>query len=121
MDWKARSVKFQQDIPAVFVALKHKETPFRAKLMAVLIVSYALSPIDFIPDFIPVVGLLDDLILLPLMVILLVRFIPSEMMEEYRKEAEGLSFFGKKKKWIYAIPFIVIWIGLLWLLFCVAT
>ena len=62
---KERAQKLKTDIPAVFLALKEKRTPFLAKIIAAVVVVYALSPIDLIPDFIPVLGYLDDLIILP--------------------------------------------------------
>ena len=67
MDLKARAKKLKADIPAIFLALKDKNTPLPAKIAAAVTVSYALSPIDLIPDFIPVLGYLDDLIILPAM------------------------------------------------------
>ena len=80
MDLKARAKQLKTNIPAVFLALKKRETPWTAKLLAALTVGYALSPIDLIPDFIPVLGYLDDLIILPAMVALTVRLIPAEVM-----------------------------------------
>lgn len=68
MNLKERAKKLKTDIPAVFLALKHEKTPVGAKILAALTVAYALSPIDLIPDFIPVIGYLDDLLLLPVMV-----------------------------------------------------
>jgi uncharacterized membrane protein YkvA (DUF1232 family) len=70
MSLKERAQKLKTDIPAVFIAMKKKETPIGAKIIAGLTVAYALSPIDLIPDFIPVLGYLDDIILLPVLVTL---------------------------------------------------
>ena len=67
MDLKARAKKLKADTPAIFLALKDKNTPLPAKIAAAVAVGYALSPIDLIPDFIPVLGYLDDLIILPAM------------------------------------------------------
>ena len=97
-------------IPALFIALKKKETPTSAKILAGLTVGYALSPIDLIPDFIPILGYLDDLVILPLLVSLTIRLIPKEIMELCKKEAEGLWSDGKPKKWYYSFPIILIWI-----------
>lgn len=121
MDWKSRAKQLKMDIPAIFIAMHKKETPWVAKAMAVLIVGYALSPIDIIPDFIPVLGLLDELILLPIMVAILIKMIPEEMMARYRIEAEGLWADKKPQKWYLAIPVVIIWFGVLWLLLSVAT
>ena len=69
---KDRAKKLKTDIPAVFLALKDKRTPWYARILAAVIVVYALSPIDLIPDFIPVLGYLDDLIILPALIALIV-------------------------------------------------
>ena len=110
MDLKARAKKLKTDIPAVFLALKDKETPFIAKIFAGITVAYALSPIDLVPDFIPVLGYLDDVILLPMLVALTIRFIPQDVMERYRKQSEGMWKDGKPKKWYYSIPIILVWL-----------
>lgn len=110
MDLKARVKKLKTDIPAIFLALKDKETSIIAKLFAGITVAYALSPIDFLPDFIPVLGYLDDVILLPMLVALTIKFIPNDVLEKYRKQAEGMWQDGKPKKWYYAIPVVVIWV-----------
>lgn len=79
-----------------------------------ILIAYALSPIDLVPDFIPVLGYLDDVILLPLLVALTVKFIPKETFQKYREEAEGMWENGKPKRWYYAIPIILVWGLLIW-------
>ena len=81
-----------------------------AKIFAAVTVAYALSPIDLIPDFIPVLGYLDDVILLPLLVALTLRFIPKDVLERNRKKAETMWNEGKPKKWYYALPVILMWV-----------
>ena len=110
MDIKARAKKLKTDIPAIFLALKDKDTSIIAKVFAGITVAYALSPVDLVPDFIPVLGYLDDIILLPLLVTLTIKFIPQDVLERNRKQAEGMWQEGKPKKWYYAIPIIVIWL-----------
>lgn len=110
MDLKARGKQLKRDVPALFLSLKDKETPILAKVFAGITVAYALSPIDLVPDFIPVLGSLDDLILLPLLVALTIKFIPNEVLEQKRIQAEGMWKDGKPKRWYYAIPIVVIWI-----------
>ena len=110
MDLKARAKKLKTDIPALFLALKDKDTPILAKMFAGITVVYALSPVDLVPDFIPVLGYLDDVILLPMLVALTIRFIPKDVLERNRKQAEGMWRDGKPKKWYYAIPIVLIWI-----------
>lgn len=116
MNLKECAGKLKKDIPAVFIALNKKETPVITKIIAGLTVAYALSPIDLIPDFIPVLGYLDDLIILPLMVSLTVRLIPADILEQCRTEAESLWKDGKPKKWYCAIPIAVIWIVIILLI-----
>ena len=105
-----RAKKLKTDIPAVFLALKEKRTPWYAKILAATVVIYALSPIDLIPDFIPFLGYLDDLIILPLLIALCIRCIPHDVFEDCRKRAKDLWGNGKPEKWYYAIPFALIWI-----------
>ena len=109
MSLKEKAKQLKIDIPAVFLALKDKKTPWYAKLFAALTVAYALSPIDFIPDFIPFLGYLDDVIILPSLVALTIKFIPKDVFDEYRKHARGMWQNGKPKKWYYAIPIIFVW------------
>ena len=116
MNIKERAKKLKTDIPALFLALKDRRTPVLAKVFAAITVVYALSPIDLIPDFIPVLGYLDDLIILPALVALTIRFIPRELLAEKRIQAEGMWGSGKPEKWYYAIPFVLIWVALLLLL-----
>ena len=110
MNLKERATQLKSDIPALFLALKSKDTPKIAKLFAWITVIYALSPVDLIPDFIPVLGYLDDVILLPLLVALTIRFIPKDVFEQKRRQAEGMWKDGKPEKWYYAIPFALIWV-----------
>lgn len=109
MNLKERAKKLKSDIPTIFLALRDKETPIFAKVFATLTVIYALSPVDLVPDFIPVLGYLDDVILLPALVALTIKLIPKEVLEKNRKAAEGLWKDGKPKKWYYGIPFLLIW------------
>ena len=113
MNLKQRAQQLKSDIPAVFISLKSKETPFIAKLLAGITISYALSPIDLIPDFIPIFGYLDDIIILPLLIALTVKFIPKDTLEKYRQEAKEIWQNGKPKRWYYALPIVMIWLLLI--------
>lgn len=116
MNLKERARKLKVDIPAIFISLKSGDTPIIAKILAAITIVYALSPIDIIPDFIPVLGYLDDVILLPALIALTIKFIPKETFAQYRKEAQGLWDKGKPQKWYYGLPIILIWILFLWLI-----
>lgn len=91
MNLKERAKQLKSDVPAVFIALKDRETPFFAKLLAALTVGYALSPIDLIPDFVPVLGYLDDVLLLPALVALTIRCIPKEVWQRSREKSKGFG------------------------------
>ena len=111
MTLKERASSLKKDIPAVFLALKAKETPIFAKILAFLTVAYALSPIDLLPE-----GYLDDVIILPALVALTVKLIQKEIFDRYRQEAEGMWQDGKPKKWYYALPIILLWALILYLI-----
>lgn len=100
----------KKDVPAVFLSLKDAQTPLLAKVFAAITVAYALSPIDLIPDFIPVLGFLDDLILLPALVALTVRLIPRPVWEKNRRLAKNLWTNGKPQRWYYALPIVAFWL-----------
>lgn len=82
----ARSIK--RDVVAVWLAARDPRVPWHVKALAAAIAAYALSPIDLIPDFIPLLGYLDDLLIVPLGILLVIRLIPEELMIEFRREAE---------------------------------
>lgn len=116
MNLKGRAKQLTTDIPALFLSLKSKDTPILAKILAGIAVFYALSPIDLIPDFIPVLGYLDDIIILPVLVALTIKLIPIETFNQFREDAKGIWKSGKPKKWYFAIPIVAIWLLFLWLI-----
>lgn len=112
----ARRIK--QDVHALYLAARDPRTPWLPKILAVTIAAYALSPIDLIPDFIPVLGYLDDLILLPIAIASVIRLIPPAVMEEHRAAAaarerpiSGAGAVGITCIWI-AVATLLFW--LLW-------
>lgn len=110
MNLKQRAKKLKSDIPILYLVLKDKKTPAIVKIIGGLTIVYALSPIDLIPDFIPVLGYLDDVILLPALIALTLKFIPQDIWEDNRKKVEQLSENKQLKKWYYSIPVLLIWI-----------
>jgi len=114
MSLKEYTKKLKLSIPAIYLCLKDKDTPLIAKFFATITVGYALSPIDLIPDFIPILGYLDDMIVLPLLSMITLKLIPKEIYKHNYKEAESIWINGKPKKWYYAIPIVLIWIIILW-------
>lgn len=103
-------------IPALWIAMKKKETPLLAKFFALLTLGYALSPIDLIPDFIPVLGYLDDLILLPLMIYVTIKLIPKHILDEAIFESEGMWDKLPKMNW-FIMVILLIWGYILYLIF----
>jgi len=106
-NWKTRAKLLKRDVYALYLCSRHPKTPLYAKLFALLIVSYALSPIDLIPDFIPVLGYLDDLILIPLGITFLINIIPKDVLDECRLRAQWPP--AEKSKWTGAIIVICLW------------
>jgi len=113
-DW-ARRIK--RNVLALWFSLRHPRTPLHAKAVAALVVAYALSPIDLIPDFIPVLGYLDDVILVPLGVLLAMRLIPADVWAECSASAEQwmAEQRGKPRSRVGLVLVIVIWLALAWL------
>lgn len=91
MGWRSRARELRRDVAALAVAASDPRTPWPAKLLIFATVAYALSPIDLIPDPIPVLGLLDELLLLPLGIVLAIRLLPDEVLEESRARADEAS------------------------------
>jgi uncharacterized membrane protein YkvA (DUF1232 family) len=108
--WKAIAKKLKNEIRVLYLAYKDPRTPWYAKVFAVLIIGYALSPIDLIPDFIPVLGYVDDLIIVPAGMALLLKMIPKEVVDEYRAKVESMPPTRKRKGWIGVIIIVLIWL-----------
>lgn len=111
---KTKAKKIKRDIFILVEAIQHPKTPLYVKLLAMIVAAYAFSPIDLIPDFIPILGYLDDIILVPLGIIFVLKLIPKEVLQECRENAEK-SEKVKKKNWIAGTIIILLWVGvLLW-------
>jgi uncharacterized membrane protein YkvA (DUF1232 family) len=113
-EW-ARRIK--RNVLALWFSLRHKQTPLPAKLVAALVVAYALSPIDLIPDFIPVLGYLDDVILVPLGVLLAMKLIPAPVWADCQAQAQRWmdEARGKPTSRVGAIVIVLVWLLLAWL------
>lgn len=95
---------------ALYLAYRDPRVPWYARLVAVCVVGYAFSPIDLIPDFIPVIGYLDDLIIVPLGILLALRLIPTDVMAECRQRASEAMRAGRPTNWVAAGIIIGVWI-----------
>jgi len=109
---KIKAKNLKTEIIVLYYAYRHPRMPVLPKIIILFTVGYALSPIDLIPDFIPILGYLDDLLILPVLITLSIKLIPHEIMEESRKKAENKPF-QLKKNWFFAIVFVLIWITVL--------
>ena len=110
---KSRAAALGLETHALWFAYRDPRTPWYAKVMAAVVVAYAVSPIDLIPDFIPVLGYLDDLILLPIGIALAVRMIPRDVFEDCRRKAREARDAKGPSGRIAAVVIAAVWIALL--------
>jgi uncharacterized membrane protein YkvA (DUF1232 family) len=111
---RARAIR--RDVHALWLAARDPRTPWYAKAIALVIAAYALSPIDLIPDFIPVLGYLDEVILLPLAILLAIRLVPPDVMAEHRAAATGSG--GTPVSRSGAIIIVALWLFVAGALVC---
>jgi len=116
-NWKEKARALRREVYALYLCSRHPETPLYAKLCALVIVAYALSPIDLIPDFIPVLGYLDDLVLIPAGILLLIKIMPKDVLEECRRKAETGPPARKLRSLAGALIIVLVWIGAILILF----
>ncbi len=112
---KEKSKLMKRQLLTVYFAYKNPEIKLLPKIIIGIAIAYALSPIDIIPDFIPVLGYLDDLIIIPALLSLAIKLIPKEIMDESRKRAEDESI-KLKNNWTFAVIFILVWIYLIFII-----
>lgn len=108
---KQRARALKAESLALLLAARDPRTPWLAKLLIVLVVAYALSPIDLVPDFIPVLGYLDDLVLVPLGVMLAIRLVPPEVLADCRGRAGEMVGRAKRIGWIAAAVISAFWLA----------
>jgi uncharacterized membrane protein YkvA (DUF1232 family) len=111
--WKSWVKNLKGEIFTLYYAYQHPHTPFFAKLVTVLVVAYAFSPIDLIPDFIPILGYLDDLILLPIGIMLAIKLIPQEILLQSREQARLRLSEKKPRNWVAGTIIMLFWIIIL--------
>lgn len=110
--WRRRARELKVQLPAIGFALRHPRTPRFAKVLAVISVAYAISPVDLIPDFIPLLGYLDDLLLLPAGVALFIRLVPRDVWTECKQRAEDGSPAASEAGLLAAGVIILLWLGI---------
>lgn len=109
LSWRLKQLK--QQVYIIYLAMQDERTPWHAKVLAAIVVGYTLSPIDLIPDFVPVFGYLDDIILIPLGVAIVIRLIPQEIIADCTAKALAEPPGRKPKNWVAAGIIILIWIA----------
>jgi uncharacterized membrane protein YkvA (DUF1232 family) len=107
---KQRARALKAEVLALYLAARHPRTPWYAKAFLVAIVAYALSPIDLIPDFIPVLGFVDEIVLLPFAIVLAVKMVPAEVMAECRARASQLRPNGTRLGRLGAGLIVLLWL-----------
>lgn len=110
IELKQRARQLKAETLALYFAARHPSTPWYAKVLVAVIVAYALSPIDLIPDFIPILGYLDDLILIPMGIYLAIKIIPATVLQQCRAQAQQKMAEGKPVNYIAGAIIILIWI-----------
>jgi uncharacterized membrane protein YkvA (DUF1232 family) len=108
--FKKRARNLKTETYALYLAARHPQTPWHAKLLVAGIVAYALSPIDLIPDFVPVLGYLDDLVLIPLGIAIAIKLIPPSVLVECRARAQEVAASGVQTSGIAAAVIVGIWL-----------
>ena len=106
--WRENARKLKADVVALALAMRDPRVPWYARALGACVVAYALSPIDLIPDFVPVVGYVDDLVLVPLGLVLMLRLIPAEVLAEHRAAAAALA--ERPVSYAGAAAVILVWL-----------
>ena len=109
---KQRARHLKAETFALYLAARDPRTPWYAKLLVAGIVAYAFSPIDLIPDFVPVLGYLDDLVLIPLCITLAIKLVPHSVLDECRTRSKEIIMNGKPVSWVAGAVIVVIWLVL---------
>ena len=112
---KARLGRLKIEIVALYLARKDPRVPLKARILTFLIIGYLISPLDLIPDFIPVLGYVDDFIIVPAGLSLVRRMIPKEVLDEYRQKAKDEGIRGRTK-WFGALLIVAIWVFVIYVL-----
>lgn len=108
--WKRRARQLTAQTYALYLACRHPRTPWYAKIFAALVVGYVFSPIDPVPDFIPGVGLLDEMVVVPIGVLIAAKMIPHQVMEECREKAREVAEGEKPVSRVAAVVIIAAWL-----------
>ncbi|HEX2948226.1 MAG TPA: YkvA family protein [Armatimonadota bacterium] len=112
--WKQQAKRIKLEAYTLYLACRDPRLPWFVRLFALCVAGYAFSPIDLIPDWLPIIGYLDDLILVPLGIALVIKMIPAQILQENREKARDIMTIGKPVNWVAAGFIIVLWLCGAW-------
>ncbi len=113
--WKQEAAALRTEVVVLYLASRDPRTPWYAKALLALVIGYAVSPIDLIPDFIPVLGYVDDLVLIPAGVAAVRKLIPPEVIDECRARVRSGTALSPRQKWIGIAIVVGVWLLVLYL------
>ena len=113
---KHRAKQLKAEAQVLILAYRDKRTPLTAKILIGITVGYLLSPIDLIPDFIPILGLFDDFIIVPVLIALSIKLIPPTVLNDAREQLKNNPQRYKKNNWLFAALIIIIWLSILYII-----
>jgi uncharacterized membrane protein YkvA (DUF1232 family) len=108
--WKQRAKQLKTAVYVIYLVPKDRRVPWYTRLLAACVIGYAFSPIDLIPDPIPILGYLDDLVLVPLGIALVLKLVPEPVLADCREQAQSAMEQGKRTNWIAAVVIVAIWL-----------
>jgi uncharacterized membrane protein YkvA (DUF1232 family) len=108
---KERAVKLKEELYAIYLAARDKRTPWYAKAMTAITIGYTLSPLDIIPDFIPVIGFFDELLIVPGLILLTMKMIPPLVLKEHKERIEREGCPRLKPNWIFTVVIMLLWLA----------
>ncbi len=112
-NWQEKAEALERQVYILYLAYRHPRTPWYAKALALGVVAYALSPIDLIPDFIPLFGYVDDLLIVPVGVLLVIKLVPPQVMEECKRRAAEMQAEGAPQfRWM-GLVVVLLWLAVL--------
>jgi uncharacterized membrane protein YkvA (DUF1232 family) len=115
MKWKEKAKRLRDDLYVLWLAFGDRRTPWYAKALVAVVVAYVVSPVDLVPDFIPVLGYIDDLFLVPAGIYLALKMVPREVLEEYRQKPRPAKI-SSRYRWVVPIIIILIWLLILYII-----
>ena len=108
--WKQRAKQLKTAVYVIYLGPKDRRVPWYTRLLAACVIGYTFSPIDLIPDPIPILGYLDDLVLVPLGIALVLKLVPEPVLADCREQAQSAMDQGKRTNWIAAVVIVAIWL-----------